>query len=80
MVWHYQTTPHDPFDYDGVQTPVIATVNVGGSPRKVIIQANRSGFLYALDAKDGKLVAGQFLWEGELGQRHRQRNRTSDRD
>jgi hypothetical protein len=32
VVWHFQTTPHDPFDYDGVQTPVIATVNVGGSP------------------------------------------------
>ena len=66
MVWHYQTTPHDPFDYDGVQTPVIATVNVGGSPRKVIIQANRSGFLYVLDAKDGKLVAansyGKVNW------------------
>jgi alcohol dehydrogenase (cytochrome c) len=58
IVWHFQTTPHDPFDYDGVQTPVIATVNVGGSPRKIIIQANRSGFLYALDAKDGKLIAG----------------------
>jgi alcohol dehydrogenase (cytochrome c) len=58
IVWHFQTTPHDPFDYDGVQTPVIATINVGGSPRKIIIQANRSGFLYALDAKDGKLIAG----------------------
>jgi alcohol dehydrogenase (cytochrome c) len=58
IVWHFQTTPHDPFDYDGVQTPVIATVHVGGSPRKIIIQANRSGFLYALDAKDGKLIAG----------------------
>jgi alcohol dehydrogenase (cytochrome c) len=57
MVWYFQTTPHDPFDYDGVQTPVIATLNVGGSPRKVIIQANRSGFLYVLDAKDGKLIA-----------------------
>lgn len=45
---------------------MIATVNVGGSPRKVIIQANRSGFLYALDAKDGKLVAansyGKVNW------------------
>jgi alcohol dehydrogenase (cytochrome c) len=66
IVWHFQTTPHDPFDYDGVQTPVIATVNVGGSPRKIIIQANRSGFLYALDAKDGKLIAanpyGKLNW------------------
>ena len=57
-VWYFQTTPEDPFDYDAVQTPVIGTINVSGSPRKVVMQANRSGFLYALDAKDGKLIAG----------------------
>jgi alcohol dehydrogenase (cytochrome c) len=49
-----------------VQTPIIATINVGGSPRKVVIQANRSGFLYVLDAKDGKLIAanafGKVNW------------------
>ena len=49
-----------------MQTPIIATINVGGSPRKVVIQANRSGFLYVLDAKDGKLVAanayGKVNW------------------
>jgi len=56
-VWYFQTTPHDPFDYDAVQTPVVATINVDGAPRKVVMQANRSGFLYALDAKDGKLIA-----------------------
>jgi len=57
-VWYFQTTPQDPFDYDAVQTPIVATINVGDSPRKVVIQANRSGFLYVLDAKDGKLIAG----------------------
>ncbi len=56
-VWAYQTTPADPFDYDAVQTPIIATLNIGGRPQKVVIQANRSGFLYVLDAKDGKLLA-----------------------
>jgi len=56
-VWYFQTTPHDPFDYDAVQTPVVATINVDGAPCKVVMQANRSGFLYALDAKDGKLIA-----------------------
>jgi len=56
-VWYYQTTPEDPFDYDAVQTPVIATIKVEGKPRKVVMQANRSGFLYVLDAKDGKLLA-----------------------
>jgi alcohol dehydrogenase (cytochrome c) len=65
-VWYYQTTPNDPFDYDAVQTPINATINVGGQPRKVVIQANRNGFLYVLDAKDGKLLAanafGKVTW------------------
>jgi alcohol dehydrogenase (cytochrome c) len=65
-VWYFQTTPHDPFDYDAVQTPVIGTINVDGSPRKVVMQANRSGFLYVLDAKDGRLIAanayGKVNW------------------
>jgi alcohol dehydrogenase (cytochrome c) len=65
-VWYYQTSPHDPFDYDAVQTPVIATIDVGGQPRKVVMQANRSGMLYVLDAKDGKLLAanpyGKVNW------------------
>jgi alcohol dehydrogenase (cytochrome c) len=65
-VWYFQTSPQDPFDYDAVQTPIIATINIEGSPRKVVIQANRSGFLYVLDAKDGKLIAanpyGKVNW------------------
>jgi alcohol dehydrogenase (cytochrome c) len=65
-VWSYQATPNDPFDYDAVQTPINATISVGGSPRKVVMQANRNGFLYVLDAKDGKLLAanpfGKVNW------------------
>ncbi len=56
-VWYYQASPEDPFDFDAVQTPVIATIKVDGKPRKVVIQANRNGFLYVLDAKEGKLLA-----------------------
>ena len=65
-VWYFQMSPQDPFDYDAVQTPVIATIDVGGTPRKVVIQANRGGFLYVLDARDGKLIAanpyGKVNW------------------
>jgi alcohol dehydrogenase (cytochrome c) len=65
-VWYYQATPNDPFDFDAVQTPIIATIDVAGTPRKVVMQANRSGFLYVLDAKDGKLIAanpfGKVNW------------------
>jgi alcohol dehydrogenase (cytochrome c) len=65
-VWYYQATPQDPFDYDAVQTPILGSVNVGGTPRKVVMQPNRNGFLYVLDAKDGKLLAanafGKVNW------------------
>jgi alcohol dehydrogenase (cytochrome c) len=57
-VWYFQTTPQDPFDYDAVQTPIVVTIPVDGSPRKVVVQANRSGILYVLDARDGRLIAG----------------------
>lgn len=56
-VWYYQTSPEDPFDYDAVQTPVVATIKVDNKPRKVVMQANRNGFLYVLDAANGKLLA-----------------------
>ena len=56
-IWYYQTTPGDPFDYDAVETQINATINVGGSKRKVVMQANRNGFVYVLDASNGKLVA-----------------------
>jgi alcohol dehydrogenase (cytochrome c) len=66
LAWYFQTSPHDPFDYDAVQTPVIGTINVDGQQRKVVMQANRSGFLYVLDAKSGELVAanpfGKVNW------------------
>lgn len=57
LVWHYQTSPNDPFDYDAVQTPIQATLKVNGKSQKVVMQANRSGFLYVLDAANGKLLA-----------------------
>jgi alcohol dehydrogenase (cytochrome c) len=65
-VWFYQFSPEDPFDYDSTQQPVIATIPVAGKQTKVVMQANRNGFLYVLDAKDGKLLAanafGKVTW------------------
>ena len=60
-VWYYQATPSDPFDYDTVQTPINATIQIDGKPTKVVMQANRNGFLYVVDAKTGKLLAGVDL-------------------
>jgi alcohol dehydrogenase (cytochrome c) len=57
VVWHYQMSPNDPFDYDGVNEWIVADLAIGGSPRKVIMQANRNGFLYVIDRANGKLLA-----------------------
>ncbi|MFK7755243.1 MAG: PQQ-dependent dehydrogenase, methanol/ethanol family, partial [Sedimentitalea sp.] len=56
--WHYQFSPNDPFDYDGTNELVHATID----GRDVIMQANRNGFFYVIDRDNGDLVAApQFI-------------------
>lgn len=57
MVWHYQASPNDPFDYDNVQALVLADLTIDGQPRKVVMQASRNGFFYVLDRTNGRLLA-----------------------
>ncbi len=57
--WHYQFTPHDEFDYDATQVPVLADVNYQGRPRKVIMTANRNGLYYVLDRTNGEFLTGK---------------------
>ena len=62
IVWHYQFTPHDAWDYDGVNELVFADLPVGGKKTPVLMQANRNGFFYVLDRANGKLLsAKQFV-------------------
>lgn len=56
IVWHYQFSPNDPFDYDGTNELVLAEMPVDGVKRKVVMQANRNGFFYVLDRSNGKLL------------------------
>ncbi len=56
IVWHYQFSPNDPYDYDGVNELVHATLSIDGVPRQVIMQANRNGFFYVLDRGTGELL------------------------
>lgn len=61
IVWHYQFSPRDPFDYDGVNELVLAELPINGQTTKVLMQANRNGFFYVLDRSSGKLLkADQF--------------------
>lgn len=62
LKWYFQFSPHDLYDYDAVQTPVIVNARFKGQPRKLIVTANRNGFLYILDRTDGKfLFAKPFM-------------------
>lgn len=54
--WYFQQTPNDPWDYDATATPVVADVPVAGRTRKLIFQAARNGWFYAIDRTDGSLV------------------------
>src|ERR1700738_133365 len=57
LKWHFQFTPHDLFDYDATETPVLIDTVYRGTPRKLLVQANRNGFLYILDRTDGKFLS-----------------------
>ena len=61
LKWHFQYNPHDLYDYDGVQTPVLVDATFKGQPRKLVVTANRNGFLYILDRTNGMyLFSKQF--------------------
>jgi len=57
IVWGYQWTPADTYDFDGNNENVLADITVGGVKRKALLHADRNGFLYALDRTNGKLIA-----------------------
>jgi PQQ-dependent dehydrogenase (methanol/ethanol family) len=55
--WVYQMTPHDGWDYDGVNENILADVDVSGKPVAALVHFDRNGFAYVLDRADGKLLA-----------------------
>ena len=58
LIWHYQLTPHDIYDWDLENSPILSTSN----GRPVVIDAGKAGFMIAVDAQTGKLV-----WKRSVG-------------
>jgi len=56
LKWHYQAVPGDSWDIDTVQQLLLADIEIGGRPRKVLMQASKGGFFYVLDR-----ITGEFL-------------------
>ncbi len=57
LKWHFQFTPHDLFDYDAEETPVLVDLAANGQVQKLLVEANRNGFFYILDRTTGKFLS-----------------------
>ena len=57
--WVYQMTPHDEWDYDGVNEMILADQNIGGTNRRTLVHFDRNGFGYTLDRATGELLVAE---------------------
>ena len=73
LLWYFQFTPHDLHDWDANEPVVLADTLWKGQPRKLLLHANRNGFLYVLDRTNGKLLLAtqmvdQMNWASGIDQ------------
>ncbi len=61
LVWAYQMTPHDVWDYDGVNEAVLVDLNIGGGNVPALLKADRNGFFYVMNRANGDLVSAEPL-------------------
>ena len=59
LVWHYQTTPGDNWDFTATQHMILADLKIDGQTRKVLMQAPKNGFFYVLDRTNGQLISAE---------------------
>jgi PQQ-dependent dehydrogenase (methanol/ethanol family) len=57
--WVYQMTPHDEWDFDGVNEMILADQNIGNAARKILVHFDRNGFAYTLDRTNGELLVAE---------------------
>jgi len=78
LKWHFQFTPHDVYDYDSVQVPVLADIEWQGTRRKAMLFANRNGMFYVLDRTTGEFLLGKpftkVTWNTGLDAKGRPQN------
>ena len=57
--WVYQMTPHDEWDYDGVNENILVDMEVDGEMRKALVHFDRNGFAYTMDRETGELLVAE---------------------
>ncbi len=77
LKWYFQFTPHDLYDYDANETPVLVDIEENGTMRHLLVQANRNGFFYVLNRTNGKLLHAtpfveklNWAWRGHIWTPH----------
>jgi PQQ-dependent dehydrogenase (methanol/ethanol family) len=55
--WFYQWSPHDLYDYDGINENILATIGVGGQATPVVLHAERNGYVYVLNRATGQVLS-----------------------
>ncbi|MCA1815299.1 MAG: methanol/ethanol family PQQ-dependent dehydrogenase [Acidobacteria bacterium] len=55
-VWYYQWSPHDLHDYDGINEQILLDANINGQQRKVLVRAERNGYVYVMDRTTGEVL------------------------
>jgi alcohol dehydrogenase (cytochrome c) len=76
LKWYYQFTPHNVWDWDSQQPPVLVDAPWQGRNRQLLLHADRNGFFYVLDRRDGKLLLAtpfvkKLTWAREIDARGR---------
>src|SRR3569833_416911 len=56
-VWFYQMSPHDLYDWDGINENVLLDLPWQGSVRKVLVRADRNGYMYVIDRTNGQVLS-----------------------
>src|SRR5467141_1247448 len=59
LVWAYQFTPHDSWDYDANAEMILADLSIGGRRRKVLVHFDKNGFAYTLDRATGEVLVAE---------------------
>ncbi len=57
--WLYQMTPHDEWDYDGINEMILANQKIKGKMRKILVHFDRNGFAYTMDRVTGELLVAE---------------------
>ena len=56
-VWFYQWSPHDTFDYDGINEQILLDLPLKGETRKVLVRPERNGYVYVIDRTSGEVLS-----------------------